>query len=99
MNRILRFAAAAALVLSLAACGNKTKPAATPEEQLATAKTMVGEEVSTLYDAVGEPEDSSYASSCIGDGEDGELHYDGFTVYTYRDTDGGETIQDVLEVS
>ena len=31
-----------------------------------------------------------------GEGEDGELYYDGFTVYTYRDTDGSESVYDVM---
>ena len=30
--------------------------------------------------------------SCLGEGEDGNLYYDGFTVYTYRDVDGSETV-------
>lgn len=36
------------------------------------AESFVGEEVSKLYEAIGEPADSSYASSCLGEGEDGE---------------------------
>ena len=34
--------------------------------------------------------------SCIGDGEDGIWYYDGFTVYTYRGTDGSERVEDVF---
>ena len=34
-----------------------------------------------------EPSGSSYAPSCLGPGEDGELYYDGFTVATYREGD------------
>lgn len=45
-----------------------------------------------LIAAIGEPESSDYAPSCLGEGEDGNLYYDGFTVYTYRDTDGQETV-------
>ena len=41
--------------------------------------------VQELFAVVGEPESSSYAPSCLGSGEDGELCYDGFTVYTYRE--------------
>ena len=33
------------------------------------------------------PEYSDYAQSCLGTGEDGNLYYDGFTVYTYREGD------------
>ena len=74
--------------LVLCACGEKSK--------LETAQSMRGEPLDALISAIGEPERSSYASSCIGDGEDGELYYDGFTVYTYRDTDGTESVQDVM---
>ncbi len=71
----------------------------TATEKLEAAKGLIGEDIGALYEAIGEPQDASYASSCIGDGEDGELYYDGFNVYTYRDTDGTETVSDVLEVS
>ncbi|MBQ3481829.1 MAG: hypothetical protein IJH48_05760 [Oscillospiraceae bacterium] len=55
-----------------------------------TARSLIGEEVTALYDAIGEPADASYAPSCLkpGQGEDGALYYDGFTVATYRE---GET--------
>ena len=49
------------------------------------ALALKGEAVSALYDAIGEPSGSSYAPSCLGPGEDGELYYDGFTVATYRE--------------
>ena len=46
--------------------------------------------------AIGEPTNGSeYASSCLIDGEDGVLYYDGFTVYTLRYADGTETVYDV----
>ena len=35
----------------------------------------------------------SMLPSCIGDGEDGLLYYNGFTVTTYREN-GKETVQD-----
>lgn len=60
----------------------------------AAAMECIGSSVETLYETIGEPEDSSYASSCTGPGEDGELYYDGFTVYTYREN-GTETVTDV----
>ena len=66
------------------ASGSDTQPAADePEEQAAeneqktVAESYIGKEVSELYDAIGEPESASYASSCLGSGEDGELVYDG----------------------
>ena len=52
--------------------------------------------VSELYEAIGEPSFSDYGPSCLDDGaEDGELHYDGFVVYTVR-TDTREYVYDVL---
>lgn len=59
---------------------------------LETAKTFEGAPVEDLIAAIGEPESIDYAPSCLGEGEDGNLYYDGFTVYTYRDTDGQETV-------
>ena len=71
----------------------ETEPAAEPEDSLLeTAKTFEGADVNELIAAIGEPESSDYAPSCLGEGEDGNLYYDGFTVYTYRDTDGTETV-------
>ena len=87
MKRIIPILLALALTLTLCACGKK--------DALATAQEMIGEDISALTAAIGEPDDSSYASSCLGPGEDGELYYDGFTVYTYREN-GVETISVVL---
>lgn len=90
--------AALCVLLALSACGKKDAPPATPEERLALAQTMAGEkaDVDALIDAIGEPLRTTYVSSCLGDGEDGQLEYEGFTVYSYRDADGKEAIQDVL---
>ncbi len=55
---------------------------------------LVGEDVTKLIDALGEPLERNYAPSCLGGGEDGELVYEGFTVYTYREGDR-ETVKDV----
>lgn len=76
---------------------NSPAEEAEPEvnEDKALAESMIGEEVSKLIEAIGEPESADYASSCLGPGEDGELHYDGFTVYTYKEGDS-EVIQNVL---
>ena len=62
----------------------------------ADAATYIGRSTSSLAAAIGQPSGKSYASSCLGEGEDGEWYYDGFTVYTYRDTSGAETVQDVM---
>lgn len=69
------------------------KPAADPKE---TAMGLVGRPVSELYAAIGQPVSSDYAPSCLVEGgEDGELAYNGFTVYTVKDS-SGETVYDVM---
>lgn len=50
--------------------------------------------IEDLIAVIGEPEYSDYAPSCLGEGEDGMLYYDGFIVYTYREN-GVETVYDV----
>lgn len=57
----------------------------------ATAMNYIGQPVSALFAAIGCPASSDYAPSCLGDGEDGNLYYDGFMVYTHKDG-GSETI-------
>lgn len=61
--------------------------------ELEKALACVDQEISALYDAVGEPEESRYEPSCSGPGDDGVLSYDGFIVFTYRE-DGVETVID-----
>lgn len=56
-------------------------------EQLELAKSFVDKPLADLVAQFGEPLSSSYASSCLGPGEDGELTFDGFTVITYREGD------------
>lgn len=52
------------------------------------AEGLVGRPVSELYAAIGDPLSSSYVPSClVVDGEDGELIYDGFIVYTEKGAD------------
>ena len=68
-------------------------PAADPKQ---TALSYVGRSAAELAAAIGQPNSTEYASSCIGDGEDGIWYYDGFTVYTYRGTDGSERVEDVF---
>ncbi len=60
---------------------------ASENELLELAISFEGKPLSELIEAIGEPNASDYASSCIGSGEDGNLYYDGFTVYTYREGD------------
>ena len=58
--------------------------------------SYIDKPVSELIAAIGEPQSSDYAPSCLnpGQGEDGMLYYDGFVVYTYKEGDT-ETVQDV----
>lgn len=75
------------------------EPSAEPEPEFdakAAAEELVGADVSELYEAIGYPVSSSYAPSCLGEGEDGELVYDGFTVYTFKAASGAETVNVVL---
>lgn len=85
---------------TVAATPTPTPATPTPEEKPAPSAAMaskyIGQRVGNLVAAIGQPNSKSYASSCIGDGEDGEWYYNGFTVYTYRDTDGTETVEDVF---
>lgn len=73
-------------------------PEPTPAVDEATINAILelqGEDVSALFDLIGEPLDSSYIPSCLGPGDDGELYYDGFIVATYRE-DGKEIVWDVI---
>ena len=74
-----------------------TKASPSPSEALfELAKSYVDKPLAELQAEIGEPVSSSYVSSClIPGGEDGELHYDGFTVYTVKSGDS-ETVQDVI---
>lgn len=55
----------------------------------------VGGPVSILYALIGYPPyGSSYSPQFNSNGENGELYYDGFTVYTYREH-GEETVEGV----
>ena len=76
--------------------GETTEPAqeTTTEgnsERKALAQGCVGKNVSELYALIGQPKSSDYAPSCLVDGEDGMLYYDGFVVYTTREN-GVETV-------
>ena len=55
----------------------------------------MGRPVSELYAAIGKPISADYAPSCLIDGDDGELVYDGFVVYTEREGDS-ETVYAVM---
>ena len=67
-------------------------------EQYQIALSLVGKSVEELYAAIGYPVTSDYGPSCIGDpgDKDGQLDYEGFSVFTLLKANGGETIVDVL---
>ena len=82
------------------ASGNVTQPSQTesqPDESTeataestaadlkALAESCIDKTVEELYALIGEPESAEYAPSCLGDGEDGNLNYEDFTVYTYKE--------------
>ncbi len=73
------------------------KPAESEPSAYEQALALVEQNVNELYALIGQPNDSMYADSCLGEGEDGELYYDGFTVYTFRDLEGFEKIYDVMK--
>lgn len=67
-------------------------PAQTKETLFEAAQACIDQPVETLYAAIGQPQSSDYAPSCLEvGGEDGNLYYEGFTVYTLR-TAEGETV-------
>lgn len=66
------------------------------EYEFTTAEMLIDHPLDELISLIGEPNDRSYASSCMGSGEDGELYYTGFTVVTYREN-GTETVVDVYK--
>lgn len=109
MKKILSLLLVSIALLSLCACGNGNQESTTPSTQASTEKVLTAEEkkalamdcvdlsVDTLYEKIGKPQSSDYAPSCLdpdGGAEDGELVYDGFTVYTLRKGDT-ETVVDV----
>lgn len=56
------------------------------------AKTFIDKNLDDLKTALGEPADAYYEESCIGDGDDGILTYDTFTVFTFRPADGSAEV-------
>lgn len=63
---------------------SEVDPNASPAE---LAESCVGRPIEDLFALIGEPMSSEYAPSCVGDGEDGNLYYEDFIVYTYREND------------
>lgn len=73
-------------------------PVAVGNADMALAESCIDKSVEELFALIGEPISADYAPSCLnpGEGEDGNLEYDGFVVYTYREGDQ-ETVQYVEE--
>ncbi len=64
-----------------------------PKQEIA--REYVDRPLSELIEKIGEPLSAEYVTSClIPGGQDGELHYEDFTVYTVKDADS-ETVMDV----
>lgn len=62
------------------------------------AEECIDKSLEELISLIGEPDSADYAPSCLnpGVGEDGNLYYEGFVVYTYREGDK-ETVTYVEE--
>lgn len=75
---------------------NASTEDADEDPTFALAETFVDKPVDELISAIGEPKSREYSPSCLGDGEDGNLEYDGFYVYTYKE-DGIETVKQVYK--
>ena len=72
------------------------EPEPEPETPAASPYDYIGVDIGTFYSVFGSPTGNvSYGPSCMGDGEDGILSYGSFTVYTFRSSDGSETVTDV----
>ena len=93
------------LMLGLCACGkthesdttqdNNTTSGQTQKSQLELAQSCIDKPVEDLYALIGQPESSDYAPSCLTEGgEDGNLYYADFIVYTLR-TGDTEIVKDV----
>ena len=102
MKKWIVFTLCIALALSLCAynvADNQEDGGETSTQSQLTDKekaiSCIDKDVAELYDLIGQPQSSDYAPSCLGEGgEDGNLYYADFTVYTYREGDT-EVVKDV----
>jgi hypothetical protein len=75
------------------AASANTSPTKTEADAFALAESCIGKSVEDLYALIGQPQSADYAPSCLVEGaEDGNLYYEGFTVYTLR-TEDGESVE------
>ena len=105
MKKILALILAFCMILAMCACGSKNvsvKDAASSDTGNSdsavyqTAYAMLNGDAADLVDAIGEPNSTSYASSCVALGaQDGLWVYDDCYVYTLLYDDGTEIIMDV----
>lgn len=66
----------------------ETQTEAETDTRKEIAMALIEAPVEELYAAIGYPNSSDYAPSCLVEGgEDGNLYYDGFIVYTIRKGD------------
>ena len=66
------------------------------QELFEKAQALKGEDIEKLYEAIGYPQSSDYAPSCLAQGgQDGELLYDGFVVISFKNGDT-EVVYEVL---
>ena len=71
------------------------EPAADPAALVEKVLALQGQPVEDLIELLGEPLSREYSSSCLVEGgRDGQLVYEGFTVYTLVQPDGTETVYD-----
>ena len=103
MKKLLVLLLVAVALLSVSACkgsdttssqqGGTQSTVSTEKSKKELAESCIDKSVTELKALIGEPESSEYVPSCLspGKGEDGNLFYDGFTVYTYR-YEGKETV-------
>lgn len=70
--------------LLLPGCGGQLTPEELAARDYEYAQSCIDKPVAELYKLVGEPENTAYSVSCMGDGMDGQLFYEGFIVYTYK---------------
>lgn len=84
--------AAAAVHEEPASPADTATPPPEPEDEANAlyeqAQEYIGRPAAELFEAIGEPESSQYASSCeVDGGEDGMQFYEGFYVWTLRTED------------
>ena len=88
MKKLISIILLCATAVLLCACGS-----AAPDKSSSGGSAVPPMQTASGSDTQA-PESVSYASSCLGSGEDGELVYNGFTVYTYKEGDS-EVVQNV----